>query len=595
MYHDVLFVGRRRAARAAVFTLCMFLAPGFARAADPVAKCQVAISAAQQKYAAARAKLLAKCETAKDKGKIDSALACGEPSPNGDAKTYAGILKAQNKLNTVVAKACGTQPLASIGWAGRVPACDFGERDGLACQSNSDCPGVCDAGQRQGQGVQCPSTGTVTSNCPSVCDGTCVAGANGGQLCTADVNCPGSTCGSMTCKGGTNNGGTCTSTANCPGNNTCTKSNGCGANSKTATVCPDIESDGCNGSLANESDVASCLSCASNTAVDQLSDLLFGSVNPPDVPANAALEKCKQAVVKSGAKFFAAKSKLLAACEKAAISTGAGAGACPDTVKAAPKIQAAKDKMLAAIAKACGGADKAFGGAGANADFTAAQIGAPLSCPNVTIPGGANCYAFIETAQDLANCVYCVSEFKADVLNALAAPANGPYPPEANPLCGNGKLETGENCDDGNNADGDGCPANCVIGSCAVPTGTTTVTLTLTPPAGQDVSALAVYLDYPDAGSPNVRIPGSGNSAQVQARITPDDGNTNFTANDVDFAIRILLQSNDLSPINPTTIQVQFDRCGAAPPLPQYKCRVESATGPTPGLVPVNGVACTLS
>jgi cysteine-rich repeat protein len=31
------------------------------------------------------------------------------------------------------------------------------------------------------------------------------------------------------------------------------------------------------------------------------------------------------------------------------------------------------------------------------------------------------------------------------------------------PVCGNGKLELGEACDDGNHADGDGCSANCTI------------------------------------------------------------------------------------------------------------------------------------
>jgi cysteine-rich repeat protein len=30
------------------------------------------------------------------------------------------------------------------------------------------------------------------------------------------------------------------------------------------------------------------------------------------------------------------------------------------------------------------------------------------------------------------------------------------------PLCGNGAMDTGETCDDGNNLDGDGCSAGCL-------------------------------------------------------------------------------------------------------------------------------------
>ena len=36
-------------------------------------------------------------------------------------------------------------------------------------------------------------------------------------------------------------------------------------------------------------------------------------------------------------------------------------------------------------------------------------------------------------------------------------------PPPPPPVCGNGILEAGEDCDDGNNSDGDGCSATCCI------------------------------------------------------------------------------------------------------------------------------------
>jgi len=39
-------------------------------------------------------------------------------------------------------------------------------------------------------------------------------------------------------------------------------------------------------------------------------------------------------------------------------------------------------------------------------------------------------------------------------------------PPPPPPCCGNGKVETGEECDDGNTTSGDGCSAECKIEPC---------------------------------------------------------------------------------------------------------------------------------
>jgi cysteine-rich repeat protein len=38
--------------------------------------------------------------------------------------------------------------------------------------------------------------------------------------------------------------------------------------------------------------------------------------------------------------------------------------------------------------------------------------------------------------------------------------------PQCRPVCGDGKLQRGEPCDDGNNIDGDGCDTNCTITAC---------------------------------------------------------------------------------------------------------------------------------
>src|SRR5262249_14662895 len=104
-------------------------------------------------------------------------------------------------------------------------------------------------------------------------------------------------------------------------------------------------------------------------------------------------------------------------------------GPCPDAAKAAPAIAKAESKKRAGICKACGGADRSCGGGD---DLTPAQIGFASSCPNVTIPGGSSCAHAIGTVQDIVDCVDCVTEFKADCLDALTVPELKSYPSECN-------------------------------------------------------------------------------------------------------------------------------------------------------------------
>jgi|ERR1051326_364590 cysteine-rich repeat protein len=50
-------------------------------------------------------------------------------------------------------------------------------------------------------------------------------------------------------------------------------------------------------------------------------------------------------------------------------------------------------------------------------------------------------------------------------------------------ICGNGIVEPGEQCDDGNIADGDGCSSICTIEPTPTPTRTPAATPTLPPPS----------------------------------------------------------------------------------------------------------------
>ncbi len=49
----------------------------------------------------------------------------------------------------------------------------------------------------------------------------------------------------------------------------------------------------------------------------------------------------------------------------------------------------------------------------------------------MTVPGGPSCAnPAVDTLDELVDCVNCVTEFKVDCLDALAAPLVKAYPPE---------------------------------------------------------------------------------------------------------------------------------------------------------------------
>jgi len=595
MYHK-LFPGRKRWA-AWTMALTLVLSATAQAQSDPI-KCRQTVAAASAKYELARAGALKKCEDAVRKGKLPPSTTC----PDGDAKTVTKIAGAQSKLDAAIAKACcgddkacgagsgadADLALSAIGWSGRVAACSDGERDGLSCQSNADCPGVCLDGTREGLGVECASEVATTSLCPSGCLGTCVGGSNGGNECSADSDCPSSTCGSKVCQGGTNDGNACTTLANCPGNNFCEQSNGCGFGGAVADACPNLESQSCNNTLADPSDIATCVGCAGDVAADQVNDFIYGFLNPVDAAIEGA-DKCKATIVKTASKYFSTHRKALGKCQKGAIADSLPAGTCPD-VDTTAKLAAAKTKMLDAIAGECGGADEAFGGGD---DLAIEAVGAPLSCAGVTVPGGSACGGFLTSMQDVADCLTCVAEYKSVCNDFLGAPSNGAHPSACNQLCGNGKIESGETCDDGNVVDGDACPANCSISACAV-SGSATASVSFAVPAGASVAGLTVYLDYPESA---VQVPGQGSQAAVQNAIANTPSNTVFTPNDLNYALRVVLTENDNMEIAAgALLDVSLNRCNSQP-LPAasaFNCRVESASSTTPG-TNVFGTTCTVT
>ena len=155
--------------------------------------------------------------------------------------------------------------------------------------------------------------------------------------------------------------------------------------------------------------------------------------------------------------------------------------------------------------------------------------------------------------------------------------------------CGNCNVDPGETCDDGNTADGDACPANCVIESCAVDTTThQDVSLHLTTSASVTVGALTVLLDYPEG---KVRLP----------MTTPPSGVID-QPNDLTYALKDPLIDSTFADGIPANgagamLQIAFDGCqGTSPPTAaDYKCTILDAADESGTSIDLAMLGCTVT
>ena len=188
--------------------------------------------------------------------------------------------------------------------------------------------------------------------------------------------------------------------------------------------CPNFEHGSCGAAITNCNGINDCVTCVDRAAVDQAINLYYGSLASS---TNGDVINCQRAIGKYATKFVMAKSKALAHCEEGVLTSGGGS--CPDVARAQPAIAKADSKMRVGICKACGGSDRLCG---TSDDLTPTTIGFPSNCPNVTVPGGASCGGAVTDLSKLVDCVDCVSEFKVDCVDALAAPSAKSYPAECN-------------------------------------------------------------------------------------------------------------------------------------------------------------------
>ena len=181
----------------------------------------------------------------------------------------------------------------------------------------------------------------------------------------------------------------------------------------------------------------------------------------------------------------------------------------------------------------------------------------------------------------------CLSRAAAECTNSLGVGAS-----TCNPQCGNGKIDAGETCDDGNllNDSGFGpadiCPSDCAIAACT-PTGTQNVTVSFNAPS--DLVGLTVVLVYDDN---KVSIPGHAGDGNVQGRLS--SASFSMTPNDLDYALRnVLLDSTFAGIPAGAAFTVEFDTCGGAVTAADFGCLVADTSDVN--FAPVAGTSCSVS
>ena len=157
-------------------------------------------------------------------------------------------------------------------------------------------------------------------------------------------------------------------------------------------------------------------------------------------------------------------------------------------------------------------------------------------------------------------------------------------------VCGNGKIEPGETCDDGNTKDGDSCPSNCRIEKCVETTNTRRFAVFLEGRAETDVQGVTIFVRYPES---KISIPSGGSDEPVKQSVSGTPPDVLQVPNDLDYGLREVMVGT--KPFHPGRLfTVQFRDCrGAAPPAAgDLKCTVEDAADPAGG--PVRDLHCSV-
>lgn len=179
----------------------------------------------------------------------------------------------------------------------------------------------------------------------------------------------------------------------------------------------------CGAAVADCDDVATCVTCIGEGAVDEAVGLAYDAFAGPSA-SEKALKKCQKELGRITAALLAKHGQILAKCWSAG-DGGDLAGRCESDPAVTSQVQRARDQAAKAVCKACGGPDKACGGSD---DFTPAAIGFVASCPAVTPSGVAGCGGTVATLSDVVSCLGCVAAFDAECAAAGAVPWRTTFP-----------------------------------------------------------------------------------------------------------------------------------------------------------------------
>jgi cysteine-rich repeat protein len=155
-------------------------------------------------------------------------------------------------------------------------------------------------------------------------------------------------------------------------------------------------------------------------------------------------------------------------------------------------------------------------------------------------------------------------------------------------VCGNGDVEPGESCDDGNTMNGDSCPSDCVVLAC-VPDGTMRLA-NVNYQSPVSLISITVFVEYPDGV---LQIPGTGTDASVGQRvINRSPGLASFV--DFNYALRGSISGASAFPTT-RAFSINFDNCQAASPpaAGNFTCTVLEAVNTN--FANVAGVTCSVA
>ena len=158
--------------------------------------------------------------------------------------------------------------------------------------------------------------------------------------------------------------------------------------------------------------------------------------------------------------------------------------------------------------------------------------------------------------------------------------------------CGNGVVDAGETCDDGNTSDNDACPADCVVDACTSdPERTVSVTISFDAPYSVLVAGMSLLVDYPEG---KVTVPESGRIQSERFVPEPREGRLLIAAFDLDHAARVVVASD--KEIEPGALaRLDFTGCrGEEPPVASdFACSVIEASDPHQNAR--QGVTCSVA